>query len=169
MPGIALAPFVWQSLQFTTLMGILYDMDGKVTMDIKEEDLANQDPKLLNSTREAVRQAALKQHAFDMAGNIEYGDDGLPTGNVSFGESNIDLTKYKKQNLTSPKDGVPAIPETNGYYIYDPMDEWFTGESGIEKKGTSIFEGIRYITPPEIRKKVGETAAFVTGGLYKVK
>ena len=169
MPGIALAPFVWQSLQFTTLMGLLYDMDGKVTMDIKEEDLANQDPKLLNSTREAVRQAAIKQHAFDIAGNIEYGDDGLPTGNVSFGESNIDLTKYKKQNLTSPKDGVPAIPETNGYYIYDPMDEWFTGESGIEKKGTSIFEGIRYITPPEIRKKVGETAAFVTGGLYKVK
>ena len=169
MPGIALAPFVWQSLQFTTLMGLLYDMDGKVTMDIKEEDLANQDPKLLNSTREAVRQAAIKQHAFDIAGNIEYGDDGLPTGNVSFGESNIDLTKYKKQNLTSPKDGVPAIPETNGYYIYDPMDEWFTGESGKEKKGTSIFEGIRYITPPEIRKKVGETAAFVTGGLYKVK
>ena len=169
MPGIALAPFVWQSLQFTTLMGLLYDMDGKVTMDIKEEDLANQDPKLLNSTREAVRQAAIKQHAFDIAGNIEYGDDGLPTGNVSFGESNIDLTKYKKQNLTSPKDGVPAIPETNGYYIYDPMDEWFTGESGIEKKGTSIFEGIRYITPPEIRKKVGETAAFVTGGLYKLK
>ena len=169
MPGIALAPFVWQSLQFTTLMGLLYDMDGKVTMDIKEEDLANQDPKLLNSTREAVRQAAIKQHAFDIAGNIEYGDDGLPTGNVSFGESNIDLTKYKKQNLTSPKDGVPAIPETNGYYIYDPMDEWFTGESGIEKKGTSIFEGIRYITPPEIRKKVVETAAFVTGGLYKVK
>jgi|TARA_R100001082_G_C4351806_1_gene154890 hypothetical protein len=164
-----LVPFVWQSLQFTTLMALLYDMDGKVTMDIKEEDLANQDPELLNSTREAVRQAAIKQHAFDMAGNIEYGDDGLPTGNVSFGESNIDLTKYKKQNLTSPKDGVPAIPETNGYYIYDPMDEWFTGESGIEKKGTSIFEGIRYITPPEIRKKVGETAAFVTGGLYKVK
>ena len=164
-----LVPFVWQSLQFTTLMALLYDLDGKVTMDIKEEDLANQDPELLNSTREAVRQAALKQHAFDMAGNIEYGDDGLPTGNVSFGESNIDLTKYKKQNLTSPKDGVPAIPETNGYYIYDPMDEWFTGESGIEKKGTSIFEGIRYITPPEIRKKVGETAAFVTGGLYKVK
>ena len=164
-----LVPFVWQSLQFTTLMALLYDLDGKVTMDIKEEDLANQDPELLNSTREAVRQAALKQHAFDMAGNIEYGDDGLPTGNVSFGESNIDLTKYKKQNLTSPKDGVPAIPEKNGYYIYDPMDEWFTGESGIEKKGTSIFEGIRYITPPEIRKKVGETAAFVTGGLYKVK
>ena len=164
-----LVPFVWQSLQFTTLMALLYDLDGKVTMDIKEEDLANQDPELLNSTREAVRQAAIKQHAFDIAGNIEYGDDGLPTGNVSFGESNIDLTKYKKQNLTSPKDGVPAIPETNGYYIYDPMDEWFTGESGIEKKGTSIFEGIRYITPPEIRKKVGETAAFVTGGLYKVK
>ena len=164
-----LVPFVWQSLQFTTLMALLYDMDGKVTMDIKEEDLANQDPELLNSTREAVRQAALKQHAFDMAGNIEYGDDGLPTGNVSFGESNIDLTKYKKQNLTSPKDGVPAIPENNGGYIYDPMDEWFTGESGIEKKGTSIFEGIRYITPPEIRKKVGETAAIVTGGLYKVK
>ena len=157
-----LVPFVWQSLQFTTLMALLYDLDGKVTMDIKEEDLANQNPELLNSTREAVRQAALKQHAFDMAGNIEYGDDGLPTGNVSFGESNIDLTKYKKQNLTSPKDGVPAIPETNGYYIYDPMDEWFTGESGIEKKGTSIFKKIEYITPPEIRR-------FVTGGAYKLK
>ena len=157
-----LVPFVWQSLQFTTLMALLYDMDGKVTMDIKEEDLANQNPELLNSTREAVRQAALKQHAFDMAGNIEYGDDGLPTGNVSFGESNIDLTKYKKQNLTSPKDGVPAIPENNGGYIYDPMDEWFTGESGIEKKGTSIFKKIEYITPPEIRR-------FVTGGAYKLK
>ena len=157
-----LVPFVWQSLQFTTLMALLYDLDGKVTMDIKEEDLANQDPELLNSTREAVRQAALKQHAFDMAGNIEYGDDGLPTGNVSFGESNIDLTKYKKQNLTSPKDGVPAIPENNGGYIYDPMDEWFTGESGIEKKGTSIFKKIEYITPPEIRR-------FVTGGAYKLK
>ena len=169
MPGIALAPFVWQSLQFTTLMALLYDLDGKVTMDIKEEDLANQDPKLLNSTREAVRQAAIKQHAFDIAGNIEYGDDGLPTGNVSFGESNIDLTKYKKQNLTSPKDGVPAIPETNGYYIYDPMDEWFTGESGIEKKGTSIFKKIQYVTPPEIRRKVAETASFVTGGAYKLK
>ena len=157
-----LVPFVWQSLQFTTLMALLYDMDGKVTMDIKEEDLANQNPELLNSTREAVRQAAIKQHAFDIAGNIEYGDDGLPTGNVSFGESNIDLTKYKTQNLTSPKDGVPAIPETNGYYIYDPMDEWFTGESGIEKKGTSIFKKIEYITPPEIRR-------FVTGGAYKLK
>ena len=164
-----LVPFVWQSLQFTTLMALLYDMDGKVTMDIKEEDLANQDPELLNSTREAVRQAALKQHAFDMAGNIEYGDDGLPTGNVSFGESNIDLTKYKKQNLTSPADGVPAIPEDNGGYIYDPMDEWFTGESGIEKKGTSIFKKIQYVTPPEIRRKVAETAAFVTGGAYKLK
>ena len=164
-----LVPFVWQSLQFTTLMALLYDLDGKVTMDIKEEDLANQNPELLNSTREAVRQAALKQHAFDMAGNIEYGDDGLPTGNVSFGESNIDLTKYKKQNLTSPKDGVPAIPETNGYYIYDPMDEWFTGESGIEKKGTSIFKKIQYVTPPEIRRKVAETASFVTGGAYKLK
>ena len=164
-----LVPFVWQSLQFTTLMALLYDMDGKVTMDIKEEDLANQDPELLNSTREAVRQAALKQHAFDMAGNIEYGDDGLPTGNVSFGESNIDLTKYKKQNLTSPKDGVPAIPENNGGYIYDPMDEWFTGESGIEKKGTSIFKKIQYVTPPEIRRKVAETASFVTGGAYKLK
>ena len=164
-----LVPFVWQSLQFTTLMALLYDMDGKVTMDIKEEDLANQDPELLNSTREAVRQAALKHHAFDMAGNIEYGDDGLPTGNVSFGESNIDLTKYKKQNLTSPKDGVPAIPENNGGYIYDPMDEWFTGESGIEKKGTSIFKKIQYVTPPEIRRKVAETASFVTGGAYKLK
>ena len=164
-----LVPFVWQSLQFTTLMALLYDMDGKVTMDIKEEDLANQAPELLNSTREAVRQAALKQHAFDMAGNIEYGDDGLPTGNVSFGESNIDLTKYKKQNLTSPADGVPAIPEENGYYIYDPMDEWFRGESGIEKKGTSIFKKIQYVTPPEIRRKVAETAAFVTGGAYKLK
>jgi len=164
-----LVPFVWQSLQFTTLMALLYDMDGKVTIDIKEEDLANQDTKLLNSTREAVRQAATKQHAFDMAGNIEYGDDGLPTGNVSFGKSNIDLTKYKKQNLTSPADGVPAIPEENGGYIYDPMDEWFTGESGIEKKGTSIFEKIRYVTPPEIRRKVAETAAFVTGGAYKLK
>jgi hypothetical protein len=164
-----LVPFVWQSLQFTTLMALLYDLDGKVTMDIKEEDLANQDPELLNSTREAVRQAALKQHAFDMAGNIEYGDDGLPTGNVSFGESNIDLTKYKKQNLTSPKDGVPAIPENNGGYIYDPMDEWFTGESGIEKKGTSIFKKIQYVTPPEIRRKVAETASFVTGGAYKLK
>jgi hypothetical protein len=150
-------------------MALLYDLDGKVTMDIKEEDLANQDPELLNSTREAVRQAALKQHAFDMAGNIEYGDDGLPTGNVSFGESNIDLTKYKKQNLTSPKDGVPAIPENNGGYIYDPMDEWFTGESGIEKKGTSIFKKIQYVTPPEIRRKVAETASFVTGGAYKLK
>ena len=164
-----LVPFVWQSLQFTTLMALLYDLDGKVTMDIKEEDLANQNPELLNSTREAVRQAALKQHAFDMAGNIEYGDDGLPTGNVSFGESNIDLTKYKKQNLTSPKDGVPAIPENNGGYIYDPMDEWFTGESGIEKKGTSIFKKIQYVTPPEIRRKVAETASFVTGGAYKLK
>ena len=145
-----LVPFVWQSLQFTTLMALLYDLDGKVTMDIKEEDLANQDPELLNSTREAVRQAALKQHAFDMAGNIEYGDDGLPTGNVSFGESNIDLTKYKKQNLTSPKDGVPAIPENNGGYIYDPMDEWFTPSDRvrlqeIEDKTNigSIFKNIR--------------------------
>jgi len=174
-PGIALAPFVWQSLQFTTLMALLYDLDGKVTMDIKQEDLENQDPNLFNNTKEAVRQAAIKQYEFDMAGNIEFGDDGLPTGNVSFGESNIDLTKYKKQNLTSPKDGVPAIPETNGYYIYDPMDEWFTPSDRTKrieaenKKGTSIFKKIQYVTPPEIRRKVAETASFVTGGAYKLK
>ena len=169
MPGIALAPFVWQSLKFTTLMAFLYDMDGKVTMDVKQEDLENLDPNLFNSTKEAVRQAAIKQHAFDMAGNVEFDENGLPTGNVTFGKSNIDLTKYEKKNLSYPPDGIPQIPDTDEGYTYDPMDEWFRGESGIEKKGTSIFKKIQYVTPPEIRKKVAQTAAFVTGGAYKVK
>jgi hypothetical protein len=161
-PALSIVPYVWQALGFTTGMGILYDMEGsKVTLEAQERDA---------NTREAIRNAALKQYEFDLAGNIEYGDDGLPTGNVSFGTSNIDITKYKKQNLTSPKDGVPAIPETNGYYIYDPMDEWFEGEeTKTEEQGSSLFEKIQYVTPPEIRRKVAETASFVTGGAYKLK
>ncbi len=59
-PGIALVPFVWNTLQFTTLMALLYDLDGKVTMDVKQEDLENVDPNLSNSTKEEVRQAAIK-------------------------------------------------------------------------------------------------------------
>ena len=174
-PGIALVPFVWKSLQFPTLLALLYDMDGKVTMDIKQEDLENQDPNLFNNTKEAVRQAAIKQHAFDMAGNVEFDENGLPTGNVSFGESNIDLTKYEKKNLSYPPDGIPQIPDTDEGYAYDPMDEWFTPSDRTKrieaenKKGTSIFKKIEYITPPEIRKKLGEAAAFVSGGAYKVK
>ena len=161
-PALSIVPYVWQALGFTTGMSILYDMEGpKVTLEAQERDA---------NTREAIRNAALKQYEFDLAGNIEYGDDGLPTGNVSFGTSNIDITKYKKQNLTSPKDGVPAIPETNGYYIYDPMDEWFEGEeTKTEEQGSSLFEKIQYVTPPEIRRKVAETASFVTGGAYKLK
>ena len=175
-PGIALVPFVWNTLQFTTLMGLLYDLDGKVTMDVKQEDLENLDPNLFNSTKEAVREAAIKQHAFDMAGNVEFDENGLPTGNVSFGESNIDITKYEKKNLSYPPDGIPRIPDTDEGYTYDPMDEWFTPSDSvrlqeIEDKTNigSIFKKIEYITPPEIRKKLGEAAAFVSGGAYKVK
>ena len=78
-PGIALVPFVWNTLQFTTLMGLLYDLDGKVTMDVKQEDLENLDPNLFNSTKEAVREAAIKQHAFDMAGNVEFDENYIQT------------------------------------------------------------------------------------------
>jgi hypothetical protein len=161
-PALSIVPFVWQALGLTTGMGILYDMEGpKVTLEAQERDA---------NTREALRNAAIKQYEFDLAGNVEFDDNGLPTGNVSFGTSNIDITRYKKQNLTSPADGVPAVPETNGYYIYDPMDEWFEGEeTKTEEQGSSLFEKIRYVTPPEIRRKVAETASFVTGGAYKLK
>ena len=106
-----------------------------------------------------------------MAGNVEFDDNGLPTGNVTFGESNIDITKYEKKNLSYPPDGIPRIPDTDEGYTYDPMDEWFRPSDKvrlqeIEDKTNigSIFKKIEYITPPEIRKKLGEAAAFVSGG-----
>jgi len=139
-PALSIVPYVWQALGFTTGMSILYDMEGpKVTLEAQERDA---------NTREAIRNAAIKQHEFDLAGNVEFDDNGLPTGNVSFGTSNIDITRYKKEIVSSPLSGVPEIPDTDEGYIYDPMDEWFEGEeTKIERQGSSLFEKIRYVIP----------------------
>ena len=139
-PALSIVPYVWQALGFTTGMSILYDMEGpKVTLEAQERDA---------NTREAIRNAAIKQHEFDLAGNVEFDDNGLPTGNVSFGTSNIDITRYKKEIVSSPPSGVPEIPDTDEGYIYDPMDEWVEGEeTKIERQGSSLFEKIRYVIP----------------------
>ena len=101
-PALSIVPYVWQALGLTTGMGILYDMEGpKVTLEAQERDA---------NTREALRNAAIKQYEFDLAGNVEFDDNGLPTGNVSFGTSNIDITRYKKEIVSSPPSGVPEIP-----------------------------------------------------------
>jgi len=79
----------------------------------------------------------------------------------------------------------PMIPESDQPQLewIDPMDEWYPAEKNIYdteksprfswstpiKAAKEVYEGVKYVTPPEIREKIAETTAFVSGGAYKLK
>ena len=138
--------------------------------------------------RESNRAGVIEQFVIDTTPQIIY-KDGLAVGFKAPKGSNTDLSLYIPYQAAKVYD-EPQIPETNGETLewIDPMDEWWpindehvytkdaireANDTGFISKtanaAKNMYDTAKYYTPPEIRQKLAETTAFVSGGAYKLK
>ena len=138
--------------------------------------------------RESHRAGVIEQFVIDTTPQIIY-KDGLAVGFEAPKGSNVDLSRYIPYQAAKVYD-EPQIPETNGETLewIDPMDEWWpindehvytkdaireANDAGVISKtvnaAKNMYDTAKYYTPPEIRRKLAETTAFVSGGAYKLK
>ena len=129
--------------------------------------------------REQYRIDALNKFTIDTTPRIIY-KDGLAVGFEAPKGSDVDMSRYVPyQAAVDPKH---EIPDGEQLEWIDPMDEWYKADKNVydEKEGPGLltagaravkgmYETAKHYTPPEIRQKVAETTAFVSGGAYKVK
>ena len=133
--------------------------------------------------REGERAGVIKQHEIDTTPKIIY-KDGLAVGFEAPKGSDVDLSRYIPYQAAKAEPTEPMIPESDQPQLewIDPMDEWYPAEKNIydEKEGPGLltssaravkgmYETAKHYTPPEIREKIAETTAFVSGGAYKLK
>ena len=129
--------------------------------------------------REGVRAETINQFRIDTTPKIIY-KDGLAVGFEAPKGSDVDMSRYVPYQAAVEQ--KHEIPDGEQLEWIDPMDEWYPAEKNVydEKEGPGLltagaravkgmYETAKHYTPPEIRKKVAETTAFVTGGAYKVK
>ena len=138
--------------------------------------------------REGTRANVINQFVIDTTPQIIY-KDGLAVGFEAPKGSDVDLSRYMPYQAAKVYD-EPQIPETNGETLewIDPMDEWWpindehvytkdaireANDTGFISKtanaAKNMYDTAKYYTPPEIRQKLAETTAFVSGGAYKLK
>jgi len=138
--------------------------------------------------REGHRAGVIEQFVIDTTPQIIY-KDGLAVGFEAPKGSDVDLSRYMPYQAVKVYD-EPQIPETNGETLewIDPMDEWWpindehvytkdaireANDTGFISKtanaAKNMYDTAKYYTPPEIRQKLAETTAFVSGGAYKLK
>jgi len=138
--------------------------------------------------RESNRAGVIEQFVNDTTPQIIY-KDGLAVGFEAPKGSDVDLSRYMPYQAAKVYD-EPQIPETNGETLewIDPMDEWWpindehvytkdaireANDTGFISKtanaAKNMYDTAKYYTPPEIRQKLAETTAFVSGGAYKLK
>ena len=138
--------------------------------------------------RESNRAGVIEQFVNDTTPQIIY-KDGLAVGFEAPKGSDVDLSRYMPYQAAKVYD-EPQIPETNGETLewIDPMDEWWpindehvytkdaireANDTGFISKtanaAKNMYDTAQYYTPPEIRQKLAETTAFVSGGAYKLK
>ena len=129
--------------------------------------------------REGIRAETINKFVIDTTPKIIY-KDGLAVGFEAPKGSDVDMSRYVPyQAAVDPKH---EIPDGEQLEWIDPMDEWYPAEKNVydEKEGPGLltagaravkgmYETAKYYTPPPIRQKVAETAAFVSGGAYKLK
>ena len=138
--------------------------------------------------REGHRAGVIEQFVIDTTPQIIY-KDGLAVGFEAPKGSDVDLSRYVPYQAAKVYD-EPQIPETDGETLewIDPMDEWWpindehvytkdaireANDTGFISKtanaAKNMYDTAKYYTPPEIRQKLAETTAFVSGGAYKLK
>ena len=138
--------------------------------------------------RESNRAGVIEQFVIDTTPQIIY-KDGLAVGFEAPKGSDVDLSRYMPYQAAKVYD-EPQIPETDGETLewIDPMDEWWpindehvytkdaireANDTGFISKtanaAKNMYDTAKYYTPPEIRQKLAETTAFVSGGAYKLK
>ena len=138
--------------------------------------------------REGHRASIIEQFVIDTTPQIIY-KDGLAVGFEAPKGSDVDLSRYMPYQAAKVYD-EPQIPETDGETLewIDPMDEWWpindehvytkdaireANDTGFISKtanaAKNMYDTAKYYTPPEIRQKLAETTAFVSGGAYKLK
>ena len=138
--------------------------------------------------RESNREGVIAQFVIDTTPQIIY-KDGLAVGFEAPKGSDVDLSRYVPYQAAKVYD-EPQIPETDGETLewIDPMDEWWpindehvytkdaireANDTGFISKtanaAKNMYDTAKYYTPPEIRQKLAETTAFVSGGAYKLK
>ena len=133
--------------------------------------------------REGLRAKTINQFVIDTTPKIIY-KDGLAVGFEAPKGSDVDMSKFMPYQAAKAEATEPMIPESDQPQLewIDPMDEWWKAEKNVydEKEGPGLltagvravkgmYDTAKHYTPPPIRQKVAETAAFVTGGKYKVK
>ena len=129
--------------------------------------------------REGLRAETINQFRIDTTPKIIY-KDGLAVGFEAPKGSDVDMSRYVPYQAAVEQ--KHEIPDGEQLEWIDPMDEWYKADKNVydEKEGPGLltagaravkgmYETAKHYTPPEIRKKVAETTAFVTGGAYKVK
>ena len=129
--------------------------------------------------REGIRAETINQFRIDTTPKIIY-KDGLAVGFEAPKGSDVDMSKFMPYQAAVEQ--KHEIPDGEQLEWIDPMDEWYPAEKNVydEKEGPGLltagaravkgmYETAKHYTPPEIRQKVAETTAFVTGGAYKVK
>ena len=129
--------------------------------------------------REGLRAETINKFVIDTTPKIIY-KDGLAVGFEAPKGSDVDMSRYVPYQAAVEQ--KHEIPDGEQLEWIDPMDEWYPAEKNIydEKEGPGLltssaraikgmYETAKHYTPPEIRQKVAETTAFVSGGAYKVK
>ena len=131
--------------------------------------------------REGLRAKTINQFEIDTTPKIIY-KDGLAVGFEAPKGSDVDMSKFMPYQAV--KEAEHAIPESDQPQLewIDPMDQWYKVEKNVydEKEGPGLltssaraikgmYETAKHYTPPEIREKIAETTAFVSGGAYKLK
>ena len=129
--------------------------------------------------REGVRAEIINQFRIDTTPKIIY-KDGLAVGFEAPKGSDVDMSRYVPYQAAVEQ--KHEIPDGEQLEWIDPMDEWYKADKNVydEKEGPGLltagaravkgmYETATHYTPPEIRKKVAEPPAVVTGGAYKVK
>ena len=129
--------------------------------------------------REGIRAETINKFVIDTTPKIIY-KDGLAVGFEAPKGSDVDMSRYVPYQAAVEQ--KHEIPDGEQLEWIDPMDEWYKADKNVydEKEGPGLltagaravkgmYETAKHYTPPEIRQKVAETTAFVTGGAYKVK
>jgi len=129
--------------------------------------------------REGIRAETINKFVIDTTPKIIY-KDGLAVGFEAPKGSDVDMSRYVPYQAAVEQ--KHEIPDGEQLEWIDPMDEWYKADKNVydEKEGPGLltagaravkgmYETAKHYTPPEIRQKVAETTAFVSGGAYKVK
>ena len=129
--------------------------------------------------REGLRAETINKFVIDTTPKIIY-KDGLAVGFEAPKGSDVDMSRYVPYQAAVEQ--KHEIPDGEQLEWIDPMDEWYKADKNVydEKEGPGLltagaravkgmYETAKHYTPPEIRQKVAETTAFVSGGAYKVK